>query len=189
MRRPDQETFDRDVTHIREKYGGSLKREDPTSVYFELFRYSREPVEGKRSPGRELGLVGLIGLSAVDRYAWDAVNLVSQEYLAPGDVPPDPLAQWVADVLADQTVEEKERKLRPRPATGRLLRVRNWMMCLAVEHLAARGYPVRRRDAAGGTACDVVGKAFFKSYKIVEGVWDERIREPSLPENPKRPPR
>ena len=121
MRRPDQETFDRDVTHIREKYGGSLKREDPTSVYFELFRYSREPVEGKRSPGRELGLVGLIGLSAVD--------------------------------------------------------------------LAARGYPVRRRDAAGGTACDVVGKAFFKSYKIVEGVWDERIREPSLPENPKRPPR
>lgn len=194
MRGPDQETFDGDVLRIRRKYRAGDKLEDPTKEYVDLFWRSREPVEVKRSPGREISLVGFIGLSAVDRYAWDAVNRVAQEYLVTGRVPPDPLAQWVADLLADQTVKEKERKLRRRPATGLRRRVRDWKVCFAVEHLAARGYPVRRREgraeayAGGGTACDVVGKAFSMSYKNVERIWDERIREFSLPENPKRPP-
>ena len=182
MNRPDQEAFDRDVRFIRRNYGGRDKWESPASIYVRLFWYSREPVGGKCSPDREISLDGLIGLSKVDRYVWDAVNLISQQHLSTGGVLPDPLAQWVADLLADQTIQEREDKLRPRPTKGRELRIRDSMMCLAVARLVARGYRATRREgkaqasAEGGTACDVVGKAFFKSYKNVERVWFARTR-------------
>ena len=194
MNRPDREAFDRDAKFIRRKYGGLERRESPASVYVNLFWYSREPVKGKSIPGREISLDGLIGLSKVDRYVWDAVNLLCQQHLTNGVVLPDPAAQWVADLLADQTIKEKEEKLRPRPAKGLVRRARDIMWCLAVENLARRGYTVTRRggkaqhSAEGGTACDVVGKAFSKSYTNVERVWNARIRELLLPENPQRPP-
>ena len=182
MNKPDHKTFDRDVSFIRRKYGGRNNWKNPTSDFVNLFWYSGEPVEGKGSPGPEISLVGLIRLSEVDKYVWEAVNLISQQHLTTGVVLPDPLAQWVADLLADQTIREKEEKLRRRSATGEPLRVRDWMMCLAVARLVACGYTAARREgeaqasAAGGTACDVVGRAFFMSYKNVEGIWYARTR-------------
>ena len=176
MSRPDQETFDRDVSYIRRKYGGDEELTDPASAVAFLFRLSRMRVKGGSDPAAENSLVGLIRLSESDKYMWDAVNMIAEDYLTDGEVLPDPLAHWVADRLADQT-RPGEAKLRPRPRKGRRLRVRDWMMWLAVADLAERGYAKVRWEgeaeasAEGGTACDVVAKAFDKSYNTVEDVW------------------
>ena len=194
MSKSDQERFDRDVRFIRRKYGGRDKWKDAASVFAHFFRMSREPVRGESNLDAETSLVGLIRLSQIDKHMWDAANLIAQDHLTSGVVLPDPLAHWVSDLLADQTIP-RESRIRPRPAKGRGLRVRDWMMWIAVADLVERGYTATRREgvaqasAKGGTACDVVGKAFFKSYKTIEGVWYSKPPQLSLPGSPKEPPR
>ena len=189
MNKPDHEAFDKEVKLIRQRYGGQSDWKDPASVYAYLYWRSRELDQEDDNPVPKLSLVRLIGLSQVDRYIWDAVNLIAQAHLTNGDLLPDPLAQWIVEVLRDQYLDPQE-KFRRRPATGSRLRVKYWMMWQAVENLVARGYPETRRggeaqaNAAEGTACDVVGVAFFVSYKHVEGIWYARDGRPSSSEEP-----
>ena len=188
--KPDKETFDREVRLIRQRYGGQRKWKDPARVFANLFWSSRELDQQEDNPDLAPSLVGLIGLSQVDKYMWDAVNLFAQAHLTRGDPLPDPLAQWIVEVLRDQYLPAKKQKFRPRPGKGHQFKVRDWMMCLAVGNLVARGYTETRREgrpeahASGGTACDIVGAAFFTGYKNVEKIWLSRIRRPSSSKEP-----
>ena len=65
-------------------------------------------------------------------------------------------------------------------------------MRAAIKNLVARGFTATRSggeaqaDAAAGTACDIVGAAFFTTYKNVERIWLSRMRQPSSSRNPKQ---
>jgi len=119
----------------------------------------------------------LIAESLETKEAWDALNLIAQALLRAGQPLPPELAEWIADVLADQSVERKKEKRRPRPARDpRRQHNRNLLLCLLV------GYLVRLCDLKATrndsdpprSACDVVAAATGLSYKRVEGIWGKR---------------
>ena len=178
MDKLDTETFDREVELIRRTYGGDRDWRDTASLvaYYGYWRF-REPDQEEDNPDLELKLRELIDLSRINKYMWDAVNLIAQEHLARGDPLPDSLAEWIEHVLVDQYIQSQKEKLRRRPAKGHRLVVRDRMMCLAIESLVARGFkPIRKGGEAmacaeGGSACDIAGAAFFIGYKHVEDIW------------------
>ena len=174
MGKLEPEIFNREVRRIRQTYGGDRKWRTTAelSAYYLYWRDRESDREEDTFNLREL-----IDLSRIDRYMWDAVRLIAQEHLTRGDPLPVPLAKWIEHVLEDQSVRLRREKLRPRPRTGRRVVFRDLVMCWAIESLGAQGYmPTRsggRRMACaeGGSACDIVGKAFGKGYKYAEEIW------------------
>ena len=191
MGKLDKETFDREVSRIRRDYGGDRDWKDTARLFaYYLYWRVREPDQEGDNPDPELILRELIGLSQINKYMWDAVNLIAQEHLTKGDPLPDSLAEWIEHVLVDQYMQSQKEKLRPRPSKGLSKGVRDRMMCMAIESLVARRYPETRRggegiaSAEGGTACDIVGKAFNTGYKNAEEDLDSQ-RPPQPPSNKK----
>lgn len=191
MGRLDKETFDREVELIRRTYGGDRRWRDTATLFADyLYWRVREPDHEEENPDLELILRELIDLSLTNKYMWDAVNLIAQEHLTRSDPLPVPLAEWTEHVLVDQYIQLQHEKLRPRPRKGRRTGVRDRMMCLAIESLVARGYTQMRSggggiaSAEGGTACDIVGKAFNTGYKNAEKIWTSRPPQPSSNKNP-----
>ena len=113
--------------------------------------------------------------------AWDGLNLIAQNLLREGQPLPPELAEWVADVLADQLVAKKGQKRRPRPGRG----LRRWfnrdlLLCLLVSQLICLFDLNATRNAGDPllTACDVAAAAQGLSYKTVEKIWNNR--EPGM---------
>ena len=124
--------------------------------------------------------------SAESKQAWDSVKLIAESLLRDGERLPAELSRWLADVLADHGKPKKKRR-RPRPATGGSLDAnRDWVICGAVHHVGLRFNlpPTRNGDgpeaccAEGGSACDVLGRAFLgnrrRGYKNTERIWGKR---------------
>ena len=186
----DEGTFYREVRRIRRDYGGDRDWKDTARLFgYYLYWKVRESGQDEDSGNPERNLRELIGMSRINKYMWDAVNLIAQEHLTRGDPLPDSLAEWIEHVLVDQYIQSQKEKLRPRPAKGGRLVVRNRMMCLAIESLVARGFTATRAGgrakacAEGGSACDIVGKAFFKSYTRAEEIWLSGKQQPSSNKN------
>ena len=175
----DEGTFDREVRRIRRDYGGDRDWKDTARLFgYYLYWKVRESGQDEDSGNPERNLRELIGMSRINKYMWDAVNLIAQEHLARGDPLPRPLADWIERVLVDQCLQSKEEKLCPRPRKGKRTAVRDRVICAAIESLVAQGYPAMRSGgsgmacAEGGTACDIVGKAFNIGYKHTEKILD-----------------
>ena len=127
-----------------------------------------------RDEDRELLEGRLIGLSRSERWAWDAVNAMSQAALRnPSESLSPVLRTWVADMLAGNE---------PRPRVrGKRLANRDLAIADAIALLceiyglkptrSLRGHP--ECYAEGGSACDVVGVAAGMTYKAVERIWTE----------------
>ena len=128
----------------------------------------------------------LIADSRETKGAWDALYLIAQDWLRAGKPPPPELAEWIADVLADQSVKRKGKKeRRPRPDKGahRLFN-RNLLLCVLVSQLAcAFDLKATRNDGDPPlSACDVAAAAVTKStaiarelsYSRVERIWGTR---------------
>ena len=118
----------------------------------------------------------LIDDSRETKWAWDALNLVTQDWLRKGKPLPPELAGWIADVLADQFVK-KGPKRRPRPGKGSSsFFSRDLLLCQLVDQLAYLfGLNATRNDGDPPvSACDVVAAAMGKSYKTVERIWGKR---------------
>lgn len=185
MGKLDPDTFDREVRRVRRDYGDYRDWKDPARMFaYHLYWKVRESDQDEGSGNPEQNLRELIGMSRVNKYKWDAVSLIAQEHLASGDPLPRPLADWIERVLADQYARSQKEKLCPRPRTGRRNALRDRVICLAIERLVARGYPDIRRGgsrmacAEGGTACDIVGNAFYIGYKRAEEIWLLRPKQP-----------
>ncbi len=121
----------------------------------------------------------LITESQETQVAWDSLNQIAQDLLREGKPLPPELAEWVADVLADQWVEEKRKKerRRRRPRGGaRSLQNRNRQLCVLVSQLMCLFdfAATRRWEDPPESACDVVAAAVGLSYKQVERIWNER---------------
>ena len=74
--------------------------------------------ERRAADTREDDLRDIIWCSEEIAVAWDSLNLIARGILRDGEQLPDALAEWVADVLDDQTKPKKDRR-RPRPAMKR----------------------------------------------------------------------
>ena len=125
----------------------------------------------------------LIADAERNKYAWDALKWCAEAHLRTREPMPDILADWLADVLADTLAGRKER----RPAKGSSTELKARSIYLAVYHVAQRFglKPTRNSEPAGGmacaeggSACDVVGKAFGVGYKAAEAAW--LGRDPAL---------
>ena len=86
---------------------------------------------------------------------WDTVNLIAQKMLREERSLPPELAEWIADVLADQLLKQKEEKRRPR-LTKRGVdpdkdSVRNMKIVNAVMMLTELGMIATRNITRGGT--------------------------------------
>lgn len=118
----------------------------------------------------------LLADSQEAQWAWDALNLIAQDWLRKGKPLHPEAAEWIADVLADQLVE-KEPKRRPRPR-GRLRsqHPRDLFLCMLVDQLVCLFdlHATRNDSAPPRSACDVVAAAEGLSYKSVEGIWNNR---------------
>ena len=109
--------------------------------------------------------------SKADRGTWDALYFIARWHLRSG-VPMLPeLGEWIADRL------EGNRKRPPKPGRNPET-VRDKVIASTVQALVARGFNATqsksdpgRASAAGGSACDAVGKAFGMTYGAVERVW------------------
>ena len=136
--------------------------------------------------GRDDFLRSLIIESADSRLAWDSVKAIGESLLRDAEHLPAELANWVADVLADQDKPRKDRR-RPRPTKGGSPEVnRVWVICGAIQYVGTLyNLPPTRNGkgpgeccAEGGSACDVVGRAIFgkhlKAYKNTERIWGKR---------------
>lgn len=133
-------------------------------------------------------LSDLIAKSRETKETWEALVLIAQALLREGRSLPPALAEWVADVLADQLGKknkpEKEKR-RPRPPKSpRRLSSRNQIICLFIGYLIG-AFDLKATRNAGDpplSACDVVAAAITESpaiawtldYKTVEGIWSER---------------
>ena len=186
-------SFDREVGRIRQEYGGDREWKDQARLFAHfLYWKRRESDQEEDTPDLEPILRKMIRRSMTDKYIWDAVNHIAQAHLTSNDVLPRPLAVWIECVLVDQHFKLRREKLLPRPSKGRRVRVRDWIVCSAIEDLVARGYTATRSgggdemaSAEGGSACDIVGVAFFKSYKTIEGIWGSRHQySPGAQDNP-----
>ena len=134
-------------------------------------------------------LARLIRESKYDKSSWDALNLIAQKLIREGGLlEPTELAEWTADVLADQSAK-RGHTTRPRPSKGGhatagrdwniyflLGRLHtNWDLKPTRNVLQGRGY--NKEDlpmscVEGGSGCDVVGVAAgIPKYKTVEGIW------------------
>ena len=185
MGKPDKETFHREVRRIRRDYGGDRDWDDTAELFaHHLYWRRRELDREEDAPVLDRNLRGMIRRSHTNKYLWDAVNLIARLHLTRGDSLPEPLAEWIERVLVDQHLDQQE-KLRPRPGKGSGTAVRDWVICMAVESLDTRIYTPTRSggrneaSAMGGSGCDIVGAAFFKSYKTIEGIWLSRHTYPS----------
>ena len=150
--------------------------------------------ERRAADTREDYLRDLIWCSEEIAVAWDSLSLIARGILRDGEQLPDALAEWVVDVLDDQTKPKKDRR-RPRPTRrgqdpdGKLSR--NRAVMVAVRHLASQGIRAtrnmtRKRERLpeacfeGGSACDAVGIAAGMNYKAIEGIWTDS----ASPESP-----
>ena len=122
-------------------------------------------------------MVRLVHTSADERWAWDALSLIARELIREGIPLPPELAQWVGDVLADQSVKKKELQRRPQPNAGRPTNhEQNRHICAIVRHLQ-RWYgltPTRNEASEARSGCDAVAEALGKPYKTIEGIWNRR---------------
>ena len=194
MGKLEPEIFDREVRRIRQTYGGDREWRNTAELSAGYYLYWRDRESDREEDTFDLLILReLIGLSRIDKYMWDAVRLIAQEHLTRGDPLPVPLAEWIEHVLVDQCFRLGREKLRPRPRTGRRMVFRDLVMCWAIESLGAQGYmPTRsggRRMACaeGGSACDIVGKAFGIGYKYAEEIWALRPAPAFSNENPTDP--
>ena len=119
--------------------------------------------------------------------AWDSLNMLAQYLLRKGKPLPPEIAEWTADVLADQWVKGKKKRRRPRPGKGpRPKESRDQFLCMIISLLTCQFdlNAVRSDGASPASACDVVAAAATKSasivgdmnYKNVEGIWSRRDR-------------
>ena len=132
-----------------------------------------------RSTGeREFMLSDLISKSKETRRAWDALNLIAQDLFRRKESLPPELAEWVADVLADQLAKTKRgQKRRPRPAKGAQgTKNRDDTLRSSICHLI-RLFDLNATRNDGGpplSACDVVAAVTKMPYKSVERIWNRR---------------
>lgn len=126
--------------------------------------------------GEEFIVPDLISSSQETRWAWDGLNLIAQDLLREGKPLPPALAEWVADVLADQLVK-KELKRRPRPGKGdQRLHNRDEILRIAIGHLRCL-FALRATRSDGAppvSACDIVAAVMGMRYKAVEKIWNRR---------------
>ena len=119
--------------------------------------------------------------SRENKWAWDALNLIAQNWLRKGKPLPPEAAEWIADVLADQLVGE-EQKRRPRPRVEpRSQHPRDLFLCILVDQLVCLFdlHAMRNYSAPPRSACDVVAAAAEDlSYSSVERIWNDR--DPAL---------
>ena len=129
--------------------------------------------------GQEFILSNLISESKETKVAWDALDLIAQDLLREGKPLPPALAEWVADVLADQLVKKKEQRW-PRPDKGaHRVAHRNGRLCILISELRYLFdfNATRRYDDPPESACDVVAAAMDMPYKTVEKIWNGRSPE------------
>ena len=166
----DEATFKEEVAFIRRAYAqrsGDLPK-------FVASHYDRIANEAEQRAFLDDFIAG----SEKRKDYWDAVNLIARRQLRKGNALPTLLANWITDVLEDQSFRRQKKKTRPRPAKGRRNVVHDQNVCLAMENLTARGFQATRRGrepracAEGGSACDVVGAAFGLNYKNTERIWE-----------------
>ena len=152
------------------KCPGSLLWYPPAET--EAVKYRSLPRNGER----EFMLPNLIPKSKETRMAWDALNLIAQDLLRGGKSLPPELAEWVADVLADQLVKGGQKR-RPRPAKGaHRTKNRDDTLRVTICHLI-RLFDLNATRNDGDpplSACDVVAAVMNMSYKRVEGIWNKR---------------
>ena len=118
----------------------------------------------------------LIADSREKKGAWDGLIWIAQDLLRKGKPLPPDLAEWVADVLADQLAKKgQKRRLRP-PEGPHPDFLRNLHLCELVSQLVCLGdlTPTRNGSSPPLSACDVVAAAAGLSYKRVERIWGER---------------
>ena len=141
-------------------------------VETEALKYRSLPRDG----GREFMLPNLLPKSKETQMAWDALNLIAQDLLRGGKSLPPELAEWVADVLADQ-LAKRGQKRRPRPAKGaHRTKNRDETLRIAICHLI-RLFDLNATRNAGDpplSACDVVAAVMKMPYKSVERIWNKR---------------
>ena len=122
-------------------------------------------------------MIRLVHTSTEERWAWDALSLIARELIREGIPLPPELAQWVGDVLADQSVKKKELQRRPQPNAGRPTNhEQDRHICAIVRHLQ-RWYgltPTRNEASEARSGCDAVAEALGKPYKTIEGIWNRR---------------
>ena len=116
----------------------------------------------------------LIAFSRRERWAWDALNAMTQAALRNPFQPTSPeLANWAADVLAGK-------EPRPRGKGKRLLNrdlaIAETIVLICERYglkptRSLRGLP--ECCVEGGSACDVLGVASGMNYKAVESIWNE----------------
>ena len=173
----DEVTFDDYVKYVERSFFSEhqpLSTETPEVTRARMYR----AVLPVRSRGEYLH--ELIAESATSKRAWDSVALIAQGLVQEGEPLPPELAEWVVDVLSDQSTQGDRR--RPRPTKGGNPEAnRDWLICLAVSHIARTfGLAPTRPGgppkccAEGGSACDVVGRAASKGYKNTERIWSKR---------------
>ena len=158
----DDATFDRHVQFVKNTYfdGGTELFEDQVKQFADLFYFRVLQDEEAHRTEAEDNLRRLIRLSQEHKYIWDTVNLIARRLLEAGTRLPTPLAQWVADVLVNQTPERGEGR-RPRPRRGGRKALRDRMICLAIKKLVDQGVTATRSGGRakacreGGSACDV----------------------------------
>ena len=144
-------------------------------------------VSDRRTRDTELqkaALPRLLEDSQETKVAWDALYGIAQVLLRAGKPLPPELAEWVADVLADQREKKKKReKRRPRPATGpsKEEESRNDFLRIIIIQLkcefglnATQNAATRSDDHPLESACGVVAAASGMTYEAVEKIWNNR---------------
>ena len=169
----DDAKFNELVKEIRDRFH-EVDELQPAEVNRRVFMY----VYPAFYEARQTWLQGWIDESRTDKHSWDTLCLIAQDFLRRGLPPPGGLRDWVADVLANN---------RPRPGKGKREARRDDRIVSAVIHLmdhynlnAIRRTTERQMatqdprycNAEGGTACDVVGKAFDVGFSVARNAWD-----------------
>ncbi len=118
-------------------------------------------------------LVRFIKESHNDKSSWDALNKIAQELIRKGDPLPLKLAEWTADVLADQSTKRGHKK-RARPGKGgHATAGRDWNTYFLIDllHKNWNITPTRNEVSDAESACDIVAKATGIPYGTVARIW------------------
>ena len=130
-------------------------------------------VDQPRDGGEDF-LARLIEESRNDKSSWDALNLIAQEMIRTGEALPEKLAEWTADVLADQSAKRRH-KSRPRPGQGgHATAGRDWNIYFLIDRLHTKWNvkPTRNDASPPVSACDIVAAATELPYGTVARAWD-----------------
>ena len=146
---------------------------DPTGAILHAYYNVHESNSSQRSSEavKEFVLKRMIEISCRQKYVWDALKVIAERHLRDRVPFNNAFADWLADFVAGR---------KKRPQLGAETVMRSFFICQAIATLLRFSYlrPTRNRGRAdsccakGGSACDVVGKAFgISQYKSVENIW------------------